>query len=242
MSLFEEKYGEQVRMVRISGDSLELCGGTHSARSGDIGQIKIVRQESIGAGVRRIYAVTGLGAVDYARRLERSLDRVGRTVKEGDREHVAERVERLDQDRRRLAKAVEDLRRQLATGAGDDLLAGVREVAGIKVLGTRLPVGDGKAMMEAADAVRDRLGSGVAVLAAENDGKAALVVVVTKDLVARLDAVQLIRQIAPSVGAKGGGGRPDLARTGGPNVAGIDEAISRIYDVVAATAGGQQGG
>lgn len=233
MSLFGEKYDERVRMVRISADSLELCGGTHASRSGDIGMIKITKQESVGAGVRRIYAVTGIGGLEYVRRLERNLDLVGSSVKEADRDLVVERVERIDQDRRRLIKEVEDLRRQLATGGGDDLLAGVKEIDGIKVLGRRLPVGDGKAMMEAADSVRDRLGSGVALLGAENNGKAALVLIVTKDLVPRLDAVHLIRQVAPTVGAKGGGGRPDLARTGGPDLEGLDKALSEIYDLVA---------
>ena len=228
MSLFGEKYDERVRMVRISADSLELCGGTHASRSGDIGMIKITRQESVGAGVRRIYAVTGIGGLDYVRRLEKNLDLVGKSVKEADRGLVVERVERLDHDRRNLVKEVEDLRRQLATGGGDDLLTGVKEIGGVKVLGRRLPVGDSKAMMEAADTVRDRLGSGVALLGAENNGKAALVMIVTKDLVPRLDAVQLIRQVAPSVGAKGGGGRADLARTGGPELDGLDKALSEI--------------
>ncbi len=242
MSLFGEKYGDRVRLVRISSDSLELCGGTHASRSGDIGMVKLTRQESVGAGTRRIYAVTGLGALGYARGLEGRLDEVGRIVKVGDRDLVAEKVARLEQDRRQLTKQVEDLRRQLATGGGDDPLAGLQEIQGVKVLGKKLLVGDGKAMMDAADSIRDRLGSGVALLVAENKGKAALVLLVTKDLTSRLDAVQLIREIAPAVGAKGGGGRPDLARTGGPDTAGLDGALGQFQKVVARVLGEQQGG
>ncbi len=235
MSLFEEKYGEEVRLVRVSPESLELCGGTHTSRSGDIGLIKITRQEAVGAGVRRIYAVTGIAGLDYVRRLEASLDQVGRLVREGDRDLIAGRVERLDQERRELAKEVEDLKRQLATGGSEDLLAGVREVRGVKVLAKQLPVADSKAMMEAADSVRDRLGSGVALLGAENQGKAALVLVVTKDLNPGLDAVALIRQIAPAVGARGGGGRPDLARTGGPDPGGLERAFASLFEAVETT-------
>ena len=234
MSLFGEKYGQEVRLVRISDESLELCGGTHVARSGDIGLIKITRQESIGAGTRRVYAVTALGSLAYVRSLEQGFDRVGQLVKEGDREMVADRVEKLDQERRRLTKEVEGLKRELATGGSDDPLVGTREVdGGVKVLGKRLPVGDGKAMMEAADSIRDRLGSGVALLGAESKGKASLVLLVTKDLTPRLDAVKLIRAVAPTVGAKGGGGRPELARTGGPDLDGLDRALERIYGLVA---------
>jgi alanyl-tRNA synthetase len=242
MSLFGEKYGEQVRLVRISTESLELCGGTHASRSGDIGMVKLTRQESIGAGTRRIYAVTGLGGLGYVRGLERCLDQVGSVLREGDRELVPERVARLERERRQLSKEVESLRRQLATGSGDDPLSGATDVAGFKVVARRLPVGDAKAMMEAADAVRDRIGSGVALLGAESAGKASLVLVVTKDLTARLDAVELIRRIAPIVGAKGGGGRPDLARTGGPDVAAIDSALAALHDTVARALAEKQGG
>jgi len=233
MALFGEKYGDVVRLVAISSDSLELCGGTHVSQTGEIGMIKVTRQESVGAGVRRLYAVTGDGALAHLRRLEHHLDQIGHVVREADRDQVAARVERLDQDKRRAAKDVEELKRKLAQGGGEDLLAGAREIAGVKVLGKRLPVGDGKAMMQAADAVRDRLGSGVAALGAENQGKAALIVVVTKDLTTRLDAVQLIRQLAPAVGARGGGGRADLARTGGPSVDGLDQALEQFHQVVA---------
>jgi alanyl-tRNA synthetase len=232
MSLFEEKYGEKVRMVRISADSMELCGGTHASRSGDIGLIKVIRQESVGAGVRRIYAVTGTGVTDYIRRLEASLDGIGLVVREADRDLVRDRVERLDQERRQLAKEIDELRRKLATGNGHDVLDGARTISGVKVVARRLPVGEPKAMMDASDAVRDRLGSGAALLAAEYQGKAALVLVVTKDLNPRLDAVELIRKVAPCVGARGGGGRPDLARTGGPNPGGLDDALSRFFDEV----------
>jgi alanyl-tRNA synthetase len=233
MALFGEKYGDAVRLVTVSSDSLELCGGTHVSQTGEIGLVKVTRQESVGAGVRRLYAVTGDGALAHVRRLEHQIDQIGHVVREADRDLVAARVEKLDQDKRRAAKEVEELKRTLAQGGGDDLLAGAREIAGVKALAKRLPVGDGKAMMQAADAVRDRLGSGVALLGADNQGKAALIVVVTKDLTSRLDAVKLIRQVAPAVGARGGGGRPDLARTGGPSVDGLDEALEQFYQVVA---------
>jgi alanyl-tRNA synthetase len=242
MSLFGEKYGDRVRMVRISPDSVELCGGTHTGRSGDVGLVKITRQESVGAGIRRLYAVTGTGMLDYARGLESSLDSVGAVVKEGDRDTVASRVERLDAERRRLGKEIEDLRRKVATGGSVDLLAGAKDVDGVKVLGVRLDVGDPKAMMEAADSIRDRLGSGVALVGAEQKGKASLVLIVTKDLTDRFDAVKLIRELAPMVGAKGGGGRPDLARTGGSDASGLEAALAGIHEAVAQVIREHQGG
>ena len=242
MSLFEEKYGERVRMVRISADSVELCGGTHTSRSGDIGLIKLTKQESIGAGVRRIYAVTGLGGLGYVRRLEEGLDEVGQAVREADRDLVSEKVKRLDVERRQLSKQVEGLRRELATGGGQDLLEGAREIDGVKVLARELTVGDSKAMMEAADSVRDRLGTGVALLGAKSNGKASLILVVTKDLTSRLDARELISSVAPFVGARKGGGRPDLARTGGPDGEGLSEALSKFQEIVEGVLTEQQGG
>jgi alanyl-tRNA synthetase len=230
MALFGEKYGEQVRVVHIGASSRELCGGTHVRRSGEIGLFKIVSEEALALGVRRIVAVTGPAAVERVQQIEAQLRAVAAELRCGP-EQLADRVEKLLAQNKEQEKKIEELRRQLATGGGEDLLARAREVNGIKVLATRVPAADPKTLRQAGDTLRDRLGSGVVVLGGEHEGKATLLVMVSKDLVGRVHAGMLVGKLAEVVGGKGGG-RPDMAQAGGPGVDKLDEALRLAYQLV----------
>jgi alanyl-tRNA synthetase len=231
MMIFEEKYGNTVRMLKI-GVSVELCGGTHARATGDIGLFKIVSEQGIAAGVRRILATTALPSLSYVRELEGRLQQVGRALKASGAD-LGERVEKLVQHERALEKQIEELQRKLALGGGglDDLMGKAREVGGIKVLGTRSDVTDRAALRELAETLRDRLGDSVVLVASESEGKAQLVLTVAKALTARLKAGELIRPIAELVGGSGGG-RPDMAQAGGSEIARLDDAVAALYPSV----------
>ena len=229
-ALFGEKYGDEVRVVRMGDVSAELCGGTHAGRTGDVGLFKILSETGVAAGVRRIEAATGDRAAAYVEGLEDRLEEVAELTK-GTPEDAPERVRRLLERVRDLERELTSLRGQLAGGAARDILASAREVKGVKVLAARVPAQDPKALREFADGLRDRLGSGVLALGAEADGKALLLVAVTKDLVGSLKAGELIRPLAEAVGGKGGG-RPDLAQAGGPDPAGLDQALDAFSKAV----------
>src|SRR5262249_33918657 len=223
VALFGEKYGDTVRVMRIGGRSVELCGGTHVRRAGDIGLFKITQEIGIAQGVRRMEAVTGAGALDYVRRLEGELNQVAERVKSSPFE-AAQRVERLQDELKAQRREIEDLKRKMALGGGGrDLMASVREVGGVKVLATRADVGDPKALRGVAGQLRDKRKSGVVVLGGVSDGKVALVAAVTADLTGRVHAGKIIGEVAKVVGGKGGG-RPDLAQAGGTDATKLDEA------------------
>ncbi len=224
IGLFGEKYGDAVRVVRIGGESLELCGGTHVRRSGDIGSFAIVAEGGIAQGVRRVEAVTGMGAVEHLQHLTRVTETAMGELHAGTPDEVLARIEKLQGDLRAKEREIEALQRKLATGGGAAADA-VVEVGGVKLLAKRVPVGDAKALRAAADTLRQRLGSGVVVLASESDGKATLLVAVTKDLEGRVHAGKLVGSLAAHVDGRGGG-RPDLAQAGGPKVQGIDDALA----------------
>jgi len=230
MMIFGEKYGDRVRVVRI-GPSKELCGGTHVRRAGDIAFFKIESEESIAAGVRRIVACTGPRAVELAQRTEEELKRAAALLKAGTFE-VAQKIEQAQKRLRDLERALEDAQGRMAAAQSGDLMAQAREVGGVKLLATRVQ-GDARQLRDLADKLRDRLGSGVVALGAEQDGKAVLLVAVTKDLTARLRAGDLVKEAAKLVGGAGGG-KPDLAQAGGPDPAGLDRALARVAELVAA--------
>ena len=230
MMIFEEKYGDTVRLLRIGSESVELCGGTHAARTGDIGLFKVVSDANVGAGVRRVEAVTGLGALALVRAQAATIQAVADALKAPVAE-VSARVQKSVEHERELQKQIEDLKRQLTTGAGSD--AEVREVGDVKVIVARAPVGEEKAMREYADHLRDKHGRVVAVLGGVTaDGKALLVVAVSKDLTQRFHAGKIVGQLAAIVGGRGGG-RPDMAGAGGPDAAKLDEALKSAWSVVA---------
>ena len=231
VALFGEKYGDSVRVMRIGSRSVELCGGTHVRRAGDIGFFKITAEVGIAQGVRRIEAVTGAGALDWVRKVEGELGRVAGVVRASPFE-AAVRVEKLQEELKAQRREIEELKRKMAMGGGGrDLLSNVREVGGIKVLSTRADVGDPKALREVADQLRDKLKSGVVVLGGVADGKVALVAAVTADLTSRVHAGKIIGELAKLVGGKGGG-RPDLAQAGGSDASKLDEALESVYRLI----------
>ena len=213
-ALFGEKYGERVRVVGMGEFSLELCGGTHVRRTGDIGIFKIVSEGGVAAGVRRIEAVTGSGALEYVRETEARLDAVAGLVR-GSREDAARKVEQLQARIKGLEKELEQLRGKLARGESVDLASQAREIKGIKVVAARLDGVDAKGLREAVDRLKDKLAPAAIVLASvSDDNKVTLIAGVTKELAGRLHAGELVNQVATKVGGKGGG-RPDMAQAGG---------------------------
>ncbi len=231
MAIFEEKYGDRVRVVCFGDVSTELCGGTHAQATGEIGFFKIVSESGIAAGVRRIEALTGAGAVAHARAQEQKLRETASLLKVSQHE-VVSRVEKLLQERKSAQKEIETLRRS-GGGAPRELAADVKEIAGIKVLATRAPGADAKVLRDLVDECRNRIQSGIVLLAAESDGKVAIALGVTPDLKGRYHAGELIREIAEIVGGKGGG-RPDFAQAGGSDASQIDAAIEKLYHLVEA--------
>jgi alanyl-tRNA synthetase len=233
MMIFEEKYGDSVRLLTMA-DSVELCGGTHARATGDIGLFKIQSEAGIAAGVRRIVATTGEGSLAYLRELEAGLERAAHAAKATPAQLV-EKIEKIVGHERALEKQVEDLQRKLLTGGGggglDALLGKARDVGGVKVLGVRTEVSDRGALRELAEQLRDRLGDSVVLVGSEADGKAQLVLTVAKQLTSRLKAGDIIRPIAAIVGGTGGG-RPDMAQAGGSDVAKLDQAIEALYSNV----------
>ncbi len=230
MALFGENYGDRVRMVSISDESKELCGGTHVSASGEIGDFFIINETGIAAGVRRIEAVAGQRALNWVREQRDRLVQVAGLLKVAP-EGVGDRVSALLTRERDLGKEMDQLKRKLA-GGGQDLMENAREVNGIKVIGAKLDVGDPATLRDTADMLRQKVGSGVVCLGGDNNGKAALLVAVTSDLAKSLNAGDLIREVATIVGGRGGG-RPDLAQAGGPDVGKLDAAVKEIYNAVA---------
>ncbi len=229
-AVFDERYGESVRVVRMGDYSMELCGGTHVLRTGDIGFLKIVSESSVAAGVRRIEAVTGREAVKYAEAVERELKISARLLKTGPLE-LSKRVEKLLKNQRDLEREIETLKGKLASKDSSDLLGKVKEVKGIKVLATRVDVPDVKTLRDFGDKMRDRISSGIILLGSRVEDKAILLCMVTKDLTDRYNAGRIIGEIAPIVGGKGGG-RPDMAQAGGPQPEKLEEALDTIEEIL----------
>jgi alanyl-tRNA synthetase len=233
MALFGEKYGDRVRVVSVPGFSMELCGGTHVRATGDIGFFLITEESGVAAGVRRIEALTGAGAVARAQQDRGALDRVLAALTTTPA-HAAESVQRLQSEMKRLTREVEQLKMKAALGGGsakgsasDDAI----DVDGVKLITKRVEGLEKGALRGLSDSLRDRIGSGVVVLVSEHDGKVALIVSVTKDLTARVQAGRLVKELAPIVGG-GGGGRPDFAEAGGKDAAKIDELLGRAPAVL----------
>ncbi len=225
IGLFEAKYGEVVRVISIGGESIELCGGTHVERAGDIGLFAIVSEAGIAQGVRRIEAVTGMNALAYLQQTTQILGEAAGQLHAAGPQELLPKLERLRQELRAREREISELQRKLAVGggggAGDDIV----EIGGVKLLAKLVNVGDPKALREAVDTLRGQLGSGVVVLGAEREGKASLIVGVTKDLSGKIHAGNLIAAIVSHVDGRGGG-RPDLAQAGGANPAGLPDALA----------------
>ena len=231
MALFGEKYGDQVRVLAMGGDySVELCGGTHVVRTGDIGLFKLTAETGIAAGVRRIEAVTGEGAQALIKQADHTLGEISALLK-GSRQDVRDRVASLIAENRQLSKALAEAEQQLAASQGGDLLSQVVDIDGVRFLAASL-TGDNKAMMQTLDSLRSQLDNSVVVLAQIQGDKVGMVVAVSKSLSERVAAPDVLNHIGALVGVKGGG-RPDLARAGGgDNPAGLDEAFAAAQQYV----------
>jgi len=231
IALFGEKYGDTVRMISVGDFSKELCGGTHAERTGDLGLFKVVSEGGIAAGVRRIEAVTGRAALAYLRSLEDEVRELADRLK-GSPGELVRKLDRLVDEKRAREREVEALKTKLTSSRTTDILDGMVEINGVRVLARVLEdVSNPKDLREYADRVRDRLESGVALLGARVDGKALLVALVTKDLTNRFHAGQIVKKAAEVLGGSGGG-RPDMAQAGGPNVEMLQQALDSVGEIV----------
>jgi alanyl-tRNA synthetase len=229
MMLFGEKYGDSVRVLSMGGDfSIELCGGTHVQRTGDIGLMRISAESGIAAGVRRIEAVTGAAALAAFDSAENELSNLAGLLKTG-REKIADKVQQLLAQQKQLEKELSALKGKLASSAGNDLMSQVEEINGVKVLITKLDGADAKSLRDTVDQLKNKLGSGVLLLAADEGEKVSLVAGVTKDLTGRFKAGDIMKLAAEAVGGKGGG-RPDMAQGGGTDSAAIPAALQAVRD------------
>ena len=227
MSLFGEKYADEVRVLNIGdGFSTELCGGTHVSRAGDIGLFKILSETGIAAGVRRIEAVSGNGALDWVRDNETRLARIAGLLK-SEKEGIETRLESVLERSRKLEKEVEQLKSRLASSAGDDMASEAEDIDGIKVLARHLEGADPKTLRETVDQLKNKLGTAALVLATVKDDKVSLVAGVSKDACERVKAGDLVNFVAAQVGGKGGG-RPDMAQAGGNQPEKLDAALQGV--------------
>ncbi len=232
MALFGEKYGSTVRVMKFGKFSTELCGGTHVRHVGDIGLFKIVGESGVAAGVRRIEALTGEGALAWVHKAEHSLRGVAEMTK-GSLENIEEKVGQLLERNRKLEKELEQLKGQMASRQGGDLASQAVDVRGIKVLASRLDGADAKTLRDTVDQLKNKLGSAAIVLAAIEDGKVRLVAGVTADHMAKIKAGELVNAVAEQVGGKGGG-RPDMAQAGGNDPSKLDAALKSVPEWVRA--------
>jgi alanyl-tRNA synthetase len=227
IGIFEEKYGDVVRMLTMTPDSVELCGGTHAARTGDLGLFKILSESGLAAGVRRIEAQTGRGALAHVRETERELAEAGAKLK-ARRGETPDKVQRLLERHKELTREIEKLQRQLVSGQATDLTEGAEKVGEVTLLGTTVDIGDGKGLREMADQLRDKLAPAVVLLGVESGGKALLACSVSKEITDRYHAGNLVKEAASVVGG-GGGGRPDFAQAGGKDPTRLGEAVRTVY-------------
>ncbi|MFL6646529.1 MAG: alanine--tRNA ligase [Sulfurifustaceae bacterium] len=233
MALFGEKYEEKVRVLRMSDFSIELCGGTHVRRTGDIGLFKVVSESGVAAGVRRIEAYTGPGAEEWVRSQQEQLDNIARLLK-SDRVSVVEKVQQLQTRLKNVEKELEQTKAKLATGGGaSSLLDQVKEVKCVHVLAAQMDGADVKILREAVDRFKDKLAPAAIVLASIHEGRVSLIAGVTKDLTTRVNAGELVNHVAAQVGGKGGG-RPDMAQAGGNDPAGLERALNAVSDWISA--------
>jgi alanyl-tRNA synthetase len=227
MALFGEKYGDEVRVLSMGAFSVELCGGTHVERTGDIGVFRIVSEGGVAAGVRRIEAMTGEGALAYGAAIEAQLADVAGVVK-ASKDNVVQKVRQLQDKSRSLEKELEQLKAKLASAAGGDLASSAKDVDGLKVVAAVLDGADVKTLRETADQLKNKLGTSAVVLASVEDGKVRLIAGVSKDATNRIKAGELVNHVAQQVGGRGGG-RPDMAQAGGDNPDGLSAAIESVF-------------
>ncbi|TQV81582.1 alanine--tRNA ligase [Aliikangiella coralliicola] len=232
MMLFGEKYGETVRVLTMSNFSVELCGGTHVERTGDIGAFKIISEQGIASGVRRIEAITGDSAIEYTQKQGWLINQLASSLKT-DRLSLSEKVEQLIVKSKSQDREIEKLKSKISSSQGSDLLSLQIKVGDVSVLATKVDGVDTKTLRALSDQVKNKLGSGVIALAAEVDGKISLITGVTKDLTPKYHAGNLMKALSEKIGGRGGG-RPDMAQGGGSDLAALDSALAWVKDWVSA--------
>jgi alanyl-tRNA synthetase len=231
MAIFEERYGEKVRLVQIGdGVSMELCGGTHTERTGDIGLFRIVSESAVGANVRRIEALTGKAAILYDQQQSHQL-RIAASLLKTSPDKLGERLEQLLKESKEKDRELESLKGRLLSKKSADFLSGVREIDGIKVISREMEANSAKDLRESADKIKDKLGSGVILLGSKQEDKAMLICTVTKDLVNQFSAGDIIKELSSIVGGKGGG-RPDMAQGGGNKPEKLEKALEAIDGLI----------
>jgi len=231
MAIFEERYGDMVRLVQIGdGVSMELCGGTHTKRTGDIGLFRILNESAVAANVRRIEALTGEVALRYTLERDNGLKISASLLKTGP-DKVGKRIERLLKELKEKERELESLKAKLLTKKSEDVLTGIREINGVKVIAREFEAGSPKDLRESGDRIKDKLGSGIVLLGAGIEGKAMLTCIVTKDLRGNFHAGEIIRELSGIVGGKGGG-RPDMAQGGGNQPEKLGEAFEALYALI----------
>ena len=231
-ALFEEKYGDVVRVISLAAFSRELCGGTHTDRTGNIGLFRIIAESSVASGVRRVEALTGAAAVSYTQQSDNILQATARLLKEKP-EALPQRVEKMLSRERLLEKELEKAKAKIASGAADGIDDDIKSLNGVSLLVKKVSVETPAALRDLADKFRDKIKSGIIVLGSAVGDKVLLIVIVTRDLTEKYHAGNIVKQISTIVGG-GGGGRPDMAQAGGNIPEKLDEALSRVYDVVGA--------
>jgi alanyl-tRNA synthetase len=240
MAIFEEKYGDVVRVLTMTKDSVELCGGTHARALGEIGMFKILSDNGIAAGVRRVEAATGMNALAWVRQLEGTMKHAARLVRAAPQE-LPEKIEKLIEDTKKLDRELADTKRKLALGGSggggggsggiDQWAENARQLSFGKALALKVDVGDVAMLREVAEKLRDKLGDSVVLVGSVAGSKAMLVLTVSKALTDRFKAGELIRPVAQILGGSGGG-RPDMAQAGGTEIGKLDEALEKLYALV----------
>ena len=229
-AVFDEKYGDVVRLVKMGDFSMELCGGTHVERTGDIGALKVISESSVAAGVRRIEAVTGEEALKYFKKVEAELKKSAALLKANPLE-LSERIEKIQKHQKELEKEIDSLNSRLATKDLSDLFKKVKEIKGIRVLATVVDAADVKTLRDFGDKLRDKIQSGIILIGSKAGDNAMLLCLVTKDLTDKYHAGNIIKEIAPIVGGSGGG-RPDMAQAGGPKPEKLKQALKKLQEII----------
>ena len=229
-ALFEEKYGDRVRVVSLALYSKELCGGTHTGRTGNIGLFKISAESSVASGIRRIEALTGEAALEYIQKTSKIVQETARLIKEKP-EDIAKRVDKILTSYKSIEKEMEKLKANLAVAKAGGTEEDIRSINGVKILAKKVAVDKPAALRELADRLKEKIKSGIVVLGSVSGSKVLLITVVTKDLTNRFNAGTIIKQISAVVGG-GGGGRPDMAQAGGSMPEKLDQALEKAYEIV----------
>jgi alanyl-tRNA synthetase len=230
-ALFGEKYGERVRVMKFGDFSVELCGGTHVSRVGDIGQFKIVEESAIAAGIRRIVAVAGDAAVEQVQTMDAQLKNLAGVLKIAP-DAMEDRLRQILDRSKSLEKELEELKSKMASASGDEMAGSAIETNGIKVLAARMDDVEPKALRDTVDRLKDKLGTSIVVIGSADAGKVRLAAGVSKDLLSRIQAGNLVNFVAQQVGGKGGG-RPDFAQAGGSQPENLDGALTSVQQWVA---------